>query len=86
MEEDTRKYREHASSLVNLNSADREKLSRVQGIGKEMADALIKYRNEHHGFKNLDEIENIEGFNHLVAEKVKRNVYIGKLPSQNKKG
>ncbi|HEX3018844.1 MAG TPA: helix-hairpin-helix domain-containing protein [Chitinispirillaceae bacterium] len=84
MEEQTRKLREQASHLVNLNNADMEKLSRVQGIGKEMAMALIKYREKHHGFRNLDEIETVEGFDHLVAEKLKRSVYLGKLPVKTK--
>ncbi len=84
MEEQTRKYRENASQLVNLNNADMEKLSRVQGIGKEMAQALIRYRDKHHGFRSLDEIENVEGFDHLIAEKLKRNVYLGKLPGKNR--
>ncbi len=80
MEEQTKKYRENASHLVNLNNADMEKLSRVQGIGKEMAQALINYREKHHGFRSLDEIEKVDGFNHLIAEKLKKNVYLGKLP------
>ena len=33
-----------------------------------MAQALIKYREKHHGFRSLDEIENVDGFDHLTAE------------------
>lgn len=79
MDEQTEKYRQNASHLVNINSANREKLSRLQGIGKDMADALIRYREEHQGFHNLDEIDQVSGFNHDIAEKLKRNVYIGKF-------
>lgn len=75
-------YHKNTSNLVNLNKADREKLARVHGIGKEMADAIIKYRDEHNGFKSLDEIDGIEGFDHIVAEKFKKNVYLGIFSSK----
>lgn len=63
-------------NMVNINKADREKLARIAGIGGPLADEIIRYREEHGGFKTLDELDKVPGFDHVAAEKVKRNTYI----------
>ena len=37
---------------ININKASREELQQISGIGNEMADAIIRYRDVHGGFKN----------------------------------
>ncbi|MDG5815605.1 helix-hairpin-helix domain-containing protein [Chitinispirillales bacterium ANBcel5] len=71
------KDRQRVKNLVNLNKANKEKLSRIAGMGKIHAMELIRYREKHGGFKKLDEIDSISGFDTILAEKVKKNLYIG---------
>lgn len=61
-------------SKFNLNKASKEDiLANVSGIGDEMADAVVRYRDEHHGFKNLDEIKQVPGISETRAEKLREN-------------
>ena len=77
MEEKTESERIHHSNMININKADRLQLSRIDGMGKELADKIIKYRDEHGGFRDLDEINLIAGFDKIITEKIKEKVYIG---------
>jgi len=44
---------------VNLNKADKSELAIVEGIGEATAESIIKYREEHGGFRNFQELRNI---------------------------
>lgn len=50
------------SSLINLNTAGIDVLSSsVKGIGRKRAEAIIKYREAHGGFKQVSELQNVRG-------------------------
>jgi competence protein ComEA len=63
---------------VNINKADSEKLSRIGGIGKGLAKELIRYREEHGGFRDIGEIRQVAGFDDVSAMKVMSHVFTGK--------
>lgn len=42
---------------ININEADREKLSTIKGIGPEKADEIINYREEQGEFRSVDELQ-----------------------------
>jgi len=44
---------------VDLNSASRELLSRVSGLGPKLAAAVVKYRDEHGMFRSRKELLNV---------------------------
>lgn len=47
---------------INLNTADVSVLSKsIKGIGIKRAEAIIKYRDTHEGFKSLDELAQVPG-------------------------
>ena len=50
-----------AADLININTASREELKTLQGIGQVRADAIIKYREAHGPFKSLDELRKVTG-------------------------
>ena len=52
---------ETAEKPVSINSADREELCTLPGIGPSTADNIISYRNEHGLFQSLDEIMLVKG-------------------------
>lgn len=54
----TKKHRQP----IGINSASREDLMTIRGVGEQRADAIIKYREEHQGFRSLDEIDSIDVF------------------------
>lgn len=51
----------NSGELVNINTADAEKLATLKGIGATMAQRIIEYREQNGKFKNIDEIKNVRG-------------------------
>lgn len=67
----TRTVSEHSSSSpINLNTADVKALSKsVKGIGVKRAEAIIKYREAHDGFKSVTDLEQVPGFGKRFVDK-----------------
>lgn len=60
-----------AGQKVNLNTADREQLKTLPGIGDAKADAIVRYREEHGSFGSIEEIRNISGIKSAVFSKIR---------------
>jgi competence protein ComEA len=51
------------SDKIDLNKADLSTLTgSFKGIGKKRAEAIIAYRENHKGFKSLEELAEVKGF------------------------
>jgi competence protein ComEA len=48
--------------IVHLNSASQEQLETLDGIGPSLAQRIIDYREQHGGFRSLDELDQVSGF------------------------
>jgi len=46
---------------IHLSTATPEQLDEVDGIGPTLAERIIEYRDEHGGFRSLDELAEVEG-------------------------
>ena len=46
---------------INLNTATKEQLTQLNGIGDKKAELIISYRDEHGKFKTIDELKNVSG-------------------------
>ena len=51
-----------AMAAVNLNTAGKDELQAVKGIGPKKADAIIEYRKKYGSFKTVDDLKNVTGF------------------------
>lgn len=60
------------SQEINLNTASKEKLMTLDGIGEVKAIAIIAYREENGGFNSIEEIKNISGIGEKTFEKIKQ--------------
>lgn len=49
------------SSIINLNTATKEELMRIDGIGEKTALKIIAYREEIGGFTSLEQLMDIDG-------------------------
>lgn len=63
--------KENPEEKVNLNTADREKLITLPGIGESKADRILSYRKEHGKFQSIEELKDIDGIKDGVFNKVK---------------
>ena len=61
---------------VNLNTAQREELMTLPGIGESKADSIIRYREEHGAFTTPEEIMNISGIKSAVYSKIQDRITV----------
>lgn len=64
------------NTKININTATKEELMTVSGIGETKADAIIKYRTEKGMFNDINEITNVSGIGESTFEKIKDNITI----------
>ena len=64
------------TAIINLNSATKEELMTLTGIGEAKADDIINYRNTNGGFKNIEDIKNVKGIGDAVFAKIKDRITI----------
>lgn len=57
--------------LVSINTASKEELMTVSGIGESKALAIIEYRNKNGLFKDISEVKNVSGIGDSLYEKIK---------------
>lgn len=58
-------------SKININTAGKNQLCEITGIGDKKADLIIQYRQEHGQFKSVDDLKNISGFGDKTVAKIK---------------
>ncbi len=61
---------------LDLNSATREELMTLPGIGSAKADKIIEYRESHGGFRSVEELMEIPGIKEGIYLKLKDEVKI----------
>ena len=57
--------------VININSAPKEELMMLPGIGESTAEKILMYRKEHGGFKKIEDIQKIKGIGKKKFEKLK---------------
>lgn len=65
-----------ADGKININSASKEELMTLSGIGEAKADAIIRYRDERGGFKSIEDIMEIEGIKEGVFRKIEKKITV----------
>ena len=64
------------SGLVNLNTATKEELMTLKGIGEAKAEDIIRYREKSGGFKKIEDIMKISGIKEAGFQKIKDNITV----------
>ena len=61
--------------LVNINTASKEQLLNLTGVGESKADAIIEYRKQNK-FESIEDIMNIPGIKESLFNKIKDEITI----------
>lgn len=61
---------------VNINTATKEELERLPGIGPTLAQRILDYREAHGGFRSVDELRKVSGIGPKKFEELKGLVEI----------
>ena len=65
-----------SSGKVNLNTASKEQLMTIPGIGESKADSIISYREKNGAFSKVEEVMNISGIKDGLFEKMKEYITV----------
>ena len=66
---------EDKSGLININTADRQTLMTLPGIGESTADAIIDYRSSH-VFEKEEDLMNVQGIGESKFNKVRSMICV----------
>ena len=73
-----------ALAAVNVNTATKEELEVLNGIGPVKAQAIIDHRTANGRFKSLDDVKNVKGIGDATFDKIKGDLSLTgptKLPA-----
>lgn len=63
-------------SRVNINTATKEQLMTLSGIGESRAEAIIAYRDKSGGFKTIEDIMKVSGIKEAAFQKIKEDITV----------
>ena len=64
------------SSKININTASKEELMTLAGIGESKADNIIKYRQENGSFSSVEDLTNVSGIGESIFNKIKDSITV----------
>ncbi len=66
--------------LININSATQAQLETLPHIGPGLAREIIRYREEHGPFRNINEIQEVPGIGPTIFARIKDSITVGDQP------
>lgn len=64
------------SSKISINTATKEELMTLPGIGESKAEQIISYREENGPFTSIEDITNVSGIGESIFAQIKENITV----------
>ena len=71
-----------ALAAINLNTATKDELVALSGIGPAKAQAILDYRSAHGAFKSVEELKDVKGIGAKRFEKLKGEFTVVGAPAK----
>jgi len=63
-----------ALAVVNINTATKEELTTLKGVGEKRAQEIINYRSKNGPFKTVDDLEKVPGIGPGIMKQIRSEV------------
>ena len=74
-------WAEAAVGKIDINSASLEQLEAVKGVGQDIAQNILAYKNDHGAFKTLEDLGNVKGVGTVRLEALRATFTVGSTAS-----
>ena len=64
------------TDVININTANKEQLMKISGVGKTKAEEIISYREKNGDFKKKEDITKVRGIGKATFEKIKDKIEV----------
>ncbi|MEO8506798.1 MAG: helix-hairpin-helix domain-containing protein [Betaproteobacteria bacterium] len=71
-----------AAAAVNINTATKDELVALPGIGPAKAQAILDYRKLNGPFKSVDDLKNVKGIGAKRLDKLRPDLSVGPAPAK----
>jgi competence protein ComEA len=65
-----------ALAVVNINTATKEELTSLKGVGEKRAQEIIDYRKKNGDFKTVDDLEKVPGIGPGIMKQIRSNISV----------
>jgi len=73
-----------AMAVVNINTATKEELTSLKGVGDKRAQEIIDYRKKNGNFKSIDELEKVPGIGPGLMKQIRSEITVSGKTSTTK--
>jgi competence protein ComEA len=63
-------------AMVNINTASKDELKELTGIGEVKAERIIEYRKKNGDFKTVDDLTEVDGIAEGTLEKIRDEITV----------
>lgn len=66
-----------AGEMININTADKEALMTINGVGEKRAEAIIVWREQNGPFKSVDDLASVSGIGQSIIDQNRESLTVG---------